>query len=183
VKTYQKVIAFFKEMGFKPQVDDFQDRLLVQKITYLLERKGVLKGYQFKLHLRGPYCQPLTNDLYNHRKEFEKLDTSTKLTEKERQAVDELHEIFDLSPTLLEVAATYAFFAYEKGETALEATRKTRKIKKNASPAQLALGMNRAKRYLYTPTKEELKSLRQEMAAFDRASIQDLQKTLKRLEK
>ncbi len=180
MKAYQKVIACFREMGFRPKVDEFQDRLLVQKITYLLERKGVLSGYAFKLHLRGPYCQPLTNQLYDHRTEFEKLQTPAKLTQKERNAVLELNEIFDLSPTLFEVAATYAFFAYEKGETAFQATLKTRELKKNVSPGKLALGMNHAKRYLYTPTKEELASLRQEMAPFERAADQDFTKTLKR---
>lgn len=167
MKAYQKVIAFFREIGFKPKVDEFQDRLRVQKITYLLERKGVLSGYDFKLHLRGPYCQPLMNDLYTHKNEFQNLESPAKLTQKEKHAVEELHEIFDLSPTLLEVAATYAFFAYEKGETAFQATLKTRELKKNVSPGKLALGMNHAKRYLYTPTPEEIRDMKAEFAAWE----------------
>lgn len=41
-------------------VGDFNDRLIVQKRIYLLQKMGMKCGYRFHWYLRGPYCSELT---------------------------------------------------------------------------------------------------------------------------
>ena len=38
---------------------NFEDRLMVQKITYLLVKAGIIRGLSFNYYLRGPYCPEL----------------------------------------------------------------------------------------------------------------------------
>ena len=46
------------------KVDEFDDRLILQKTIYLVQAKGVHLGYYYKWYLHGPYCSSLTKDLY-----------------------------------------------------------------------------------------------------------------------
>lgn len=45
-------------------MNEFSNRLKIQKITYLLKSKGLNLGYDFGLYMYGPYCINLTNDAY-----------------------------------------------------------------------------------------------------------------------
>lgn len=40
-------------------MDDFDDRLKLQKLIYILQSFGVYLGYDFSYYLRGPYCSNL----------------------------------------------------------------------------------------------------------------------------
>ena len=46
------------------KVDEFDDRLILQKAIYLAQAKGIHLGYYYKWYLHGPYCSSLTKDLY-----------------------------------------------------------------------------------------------------------------------
>lgn len=43
-------------------MNDFNDRLKLQKFIYLIQECGLNLGYDFKLYLHGPYCTLLTRD-------------------------------------------------------------------------------------------------------------------------
>jgi uncharacterized protein YwgA len=43
----------------------FEDRLVTQKVVYLLQKAGVHLGYPFQWYLRGPYSSDLSADIYS----------------------------------------------------------------------------------------------------------------------
>ena len=44
---------------FKFSMEEFDDRLRLQKFVYLLQAHGIYLGYDFSWYLRGPYCTSL----------------------------------------------------------------------------------------------------------------------------
>ena len=45
-------------------VDEFDERLVLQKAVYLLQEAGVHLGYRYRWHLRGPYSPDLASDVF-----------------------------------------------------------------------------------------------------------------------
>ena len=79
MEKYRKVIAFFKELGFQFDISRFDDRLIAQKLVCLLDLRGIDFGYSCSLYVRGPYSPDLTQDLYAFTREFETLETGSRL--------------------------------------------------------------------------------------------------------
>jgi uncharacterized protein YwgA len=52
----------YLNLGFS--METFEDRLILQKGTYLAQAAGLRLGYHFRWDLRGPYCPALANDGY-----------------------------------------------------------------------------------------------------------------------
>ena len=50
------------QLGRKPVVDEFVDRLILQKTVYLAQAAGVNLGYHYCWYLYGPYCRALAAD-------------------------------------------------------------------------------------------------------------------------
>lgn len=175
MSDFGKVLACLKELGMKsPSTDDFENKLIIQKAIYLLQLKGVKTGFGFNLYVRGPYSPALTIQLYAHRQELRALETATKLSEREGEAVQELRELMGLKPSLLEVAATYAYFAFEQGKDPLTATKGVRAMKGFYPEAQIALGISHAKRFLFKPTEVDIEEMKREHEALENASLHDL---------
>ena len=171
MSDFNKVIACLKGMGMKrPSVNDFQDKLMIQKAVYLLQLKGVKTGFHYGLYVRGPYSPELTKELYAHKSELQQLKTTEELTKKETEAVGELKELLGLNPGLLEVAATYSYFAFGRKEDPITALKNVRTIKPFYSETQIAVGISRAKEYLFKPTGKELAELRKELEPWQKAS-------------
>jgi uncharacterized protein YwgA len=51
-------------LGLTFQIDEFRDRLILQKAVYLVQAAGVHLGYYYQWYLHGPYCPSLTRDEY-----------------------------------------------------------------------------------------------------------------------
>jgi uncharacterized protein YwgA len=171
---YDKAIACLKALDFKVDVDRFDDRLMVQKIVFLLQLKGIKTKYSFGMHVRGPYSPYLTDSLYEHKKEFEHLESKSRLSTVEKDDLDEFKAIFgdNLKPGILEVASSYAYYAYGNERlNPLAATRKVKEVKSFCTETQIALGISLAKQFLFRPTKENMKSMKEEFAMWQNASL------------
>ena len=165
------MIACFKELGLKININLFEDRVLAQKTVCLLQMKGFDLGYQFGLYVRGPYSPMLTRDLYRYHEDFKELRTDKKLTKKQRGILGELRDILGLSPTLLEIAATYGYFNLINGLDPVESQRMVKKIKPFFSDAQIAIGISKAKQFLFEPADEDLQELKKELESWQNAGI------------
>jgi len=165
-----KAIACFRALGFAPDMDSFQDRLMAQKIVFLLELKGVKMDFGYGMYVHGPYSRFLAGELYANRQETKTLKTGEKLTAQEADAVSEMKAVFSLDPAILEIASTYAFYAYKERLPAWEAHRRTRELKGSLPSAKITLGINRAKEFLFVPTERELREMREEFAPWQSAS-------------
>jgi len=171
----KKVIAFFKELGFAFDIARFDDRLIAQKLVCLLELKGIDLGYSCSLYVRGPYSPDLTQDLYAFTREFENLETGSRLNTQEKEAAGELGRIFGLRPVPLEVGATYGYYSLRQNSDPLEASRQVKRLKPFYSEAQIALGISKAKQFLYKPTSQDLEELKKETGIWQRASLKTLE--------
>ncbi len=67
--------------------DEFNNRIIYQKIVYLLQYLGISLGYRFNWYIRGPYSPLLTRTLYNLSENSE-LQQSGR--EKQLKNVDEI---------------------------------------------------------------------------------------------
>lgn len=175
MEKHKKVIAFFKELDFKFDISRFDDRLIAQKLVCLLELRGIDIGYSCSLYVRGPYSPDLTKDLFAFTPEFENQKSGTRLNPQEKEAAGELGRIFGLRPVPLEVGATYGYYAIRQDCDPLEASRQVKRLKPFYSEAQIALGISKAKEFLYTPTHKDLEDLKKETGIWQRASIKTLE--------
>jgi len=166
-----KVIACLKELNFRPRIDSFEHRLLIQKTVYLLQLKALKSGFEYNLYARGPYSPELTDEIYSHKNSMESLQTSEKLQAGELKAIQEFSEIFELSPSILEIASTYALFAFQRKEDPITALKNVKRIKQFYSDAQIAAGVSKAKEFLFEPLGKEIFEMKQEAKAWQEASL------------
>jgi hypothetical protein len=171
----KKVIAFFKELGFEFDISRFDDRLMAQKLVCLLDLKGIDLGYSCSMYVRGPYSPDLTQDLFGFTREFEMLKTESRLNTDEKETAGELGRIFGLKPVPLEVGATYGYYAMRQNSDPLEALRQVKRLKPFYSEAQIALGISKAKEFLFKPTQKDLENLKKETGIWQRASLKSLE--------
>ncbi|MGD0817828.1 MAG: hypothetical protein ABR986_05440 [Methanomassiliicoccales archaeon] len=175
MNRFEKVKACLKMLGYTSlSSENFEDKLVIQKIVYLIQLKGMRTGYAFNLYVRGPYSPDLTSDIYEHSEELEHLDSHDGLSDVEQRYVEEFKKTIELKPSQLEVAATYSYFAFELGNDAISSTAKVREMKGFYPEAQIALGISRAKQLFFKPTKQELDSLKAEATLWENASETDV---------
>ena len=175
MEKHKKAIAFFRELGFAFDISRFDDRLIAQKVVCLLELKGIDLGYSCSLYVRGPYSPDLTQDLYAHTREFGNLETGARLNPEEKEAAGELLRIFGLKPVPLEVGATYGYYAIREDCDPLEASRRVKRLKPFYSEAQVALGISKAKEFLFKPTEKDLEDIKKETGIWQRAALKTLE--------
>jgi hypothetical protein len=174
-----KVIAAFKEMGLKPDLDSFDSRLVMQKTVCLLEMMGVDFGYSFSLYVRGAYSPHLTAQLYENQSELKALKTSAHLSKDDLGKVAALKDVMDgASPAIFEIAATYALLVKGHGKSSIDAMREVKATKPFYSEVDFALGFSKANQLISNPSAELLRKLREEMAPWDRAADEDAAKWL-----
>jgi len=175
--SLNKVVACLKEIGdFEPKINEFQDRLIIQKVVYLLQRKGIESKFKYNLHVRGPYSPDLTKEIYSHQNAVEKLETNCKLDNSESTKVGEFKELFsDLRPSILEVAATYSYFAFEQNQDSITALQNVKRMKTFYSEAQIAVGVSKAKQFLFRPIEKELADMKKEARPWQDASLKSMQ--------
>lgn len=153
--------------------DDFQDKLVIQKIVCLLQMKGIEFNYSFNICARGPYSPDLTEEIYAHSDELKHLDSNEALSKDDLRMIHDFSKIVELTPGQLEVAARYAFFAFERHQDVATAIANVRGIKGFYPESQNALGISRAKQLLYEPKTDELEQLRKEAEPWELASDSD----------
>jgi uncharacterized protein YwgA len=175
MENRKKLIAFFKELGFELDISRFDDRLVAQKIVCLLDLKGIELGYTCSMYVRGPYSPDLTQDLFEFTNEFENLKTDVRLSTSEKEIAGELGMIFGLKPIPLEVGATYGYYTLRQNCDPLEALRHVKRLKPFYSEAQIAIGISKAKEFLFKPTQRDLEDLKKETGIWQRASLKSLE--------
>ena len=173
--NFDKVVACCKELGFKPKVADFSDRLVIQKANYLLQLKGVKADFSYSLYVRGPYSPSLTKAIYGQKEKIEGLAVQRPVVGAELAAVNEFKVLFSgLVPSTLEIAATYAYFAFDAKQDPMEALKNAKKFKQFYSETQLAIGVSKAKEFLFKPSERDVSELKKEFSDWQDAATKSL---------
>ena len=88
--------------GKKPDLDNFEDRLLMQKGCFILNCIGVSPKYRFNLYIRGPYSSELADDC----RELLKGDGIAHGSDVPSDKIRELSDIMDKGTSFVEAYAT-----------------------------------------------------------------------------
>ena len=96
------IAAVAHAMGRKPNVNSFEDRLLMQKGCFVLNKLGVYPRYRFDLYIRGPYSSELTRDYYD----LLKRKDMTYETDVHPEFIEELSVLIGKGTPFLEAYAT-----------------------------------------------------------------------------
>ena len=83
MKILSKVLEIL-EVG-KPDMSEFDNRLKLQKVVYLLQSSGMSLGYGYNWYVKGPYSSPLAHDLFE-------IEKSSEIYEKNAEVKFENHE-------------------------------------------------------------------------------------------
>jgi len=97
-----------EEMGWNFDLDEFDDRLRLQKFVFLASSYGFEHDYSYGMHLRGPYSPPLAQDYYS--------DLTSVKPEEEIVSTFDVEQFIDLVENRevrwLEVAATLKAYVH-----------------------------------------------------------------------
>lgn len=181
-----KVIATLKFLGIKPNniSENYEDRFLVQKITYLAQALSLPTNYNFTIHLQGPFSRELQSEYYDfhHQPRIESLQTTYSLTSSEKQVLEKIKGVClkgigcakDI-PTgsrqfnILESTATAVCLIKDNGKLS-DLFPRIKELKPYLKDFEIIIGINNAKELLFKP--EDLtKELKAEIAEWD--SIED----------
>ncbi len=172
MKNLDKLICCFKELGFTPDINNFEHRIIIQKVCYLLQLKGISIGFNYGFYIRGPYSPDLAKSIYENKREVEQLKTNSSLSKDEKNKVGELKNIINLNPNILETAATYAYFI-KQGLDPVSALKSVKTSKSFISESQIAVGISRAKEYLFPPTAKDIEEMKKEWRVWESTSNSD----------
>lgn len=92
--------AVSKAVDHKLNVDDFNDRLTMQKGCYILNSWGYGPMYRYSLYIRGPYSRELADDYYSLGNDIGCI------TDVPETAISKLRSIFDKGIGYAEAYAT-----------------------------------------------------------------------------
>jgi len=107
-----KILNFLERNGFRFNVEEFEDRLRLQKYIYLFKYCGLDPGYNFSFYLRGPYSSDLADDYYDP--EMDRIRKEEDATVPE-SVVRLWENIKDKDNTWLEIAASLVMAVKEYG--------------------------------------------------------------------
>ena len=93
----------------------------------------------------------------------------------DKETAGDLGRIFGLKPVPLEIGATYGYYTISQNCDPLEALRQVKRLKPFYSEAQIALGISKAKEFLFRPTPGDLEELKKETGIWQRASLKTLE--------
>ncbi len=148
VNKYDRLLAYLKYLNIRPDVDNFDSRFMIQKVTYLLKSMGLGVDYDFKLRKHGPYGNVLAHDYYNNKEDFNNLRTDYELTDEEKEKLDLFSETVDKDKNIIESTATIIIMRlqYEYEEAVIE---QIKKIKPHLTKEDILSGINTARELLF----------------------------------
>ncbi|MDR3223834.1 MAG: hypothetical protein LBT66_08930 [Methanobrevibacter sp.] len=83
MKNIEKLKKFLnilkKEIGFSFKIDDFDNRVKLQKYVFISKYFGFDHNYNYNLYLRDPYSSDLSNDYYNNSLDMKESNNSLKM--------------------------------------------------------------------------------------------------------
>lgn len=89
-------LLVLNELGSKPVLDSFADRLILQKTIYLAQAAGLDLGYFYGWYLRGPYCSDVADDFFAARTDPNGVDDALAnwaLDSKSKKKLDDIKSL------------------------------------------------------------------------------------------
>ena len=141
-----KLISYFKYLGFRFKTSDFDSGFNVQKIAFILKSMGIDVSYRFQLWKHGPYCKLLADDYYKYN--THSSDSDYIISEDEKKILNRFSKIMNMDQKLLESVSTIILLdlVYSSVEVVIK---KIKEIKPHLSDIEIIDGQNKAKELLF----------------------------------
>jgi len=154
MSNIDKVIASLKFLNFRPNVNVYNSRFLIQKITFLAQALGMPTDYSFTIHVAGPYSKTLECDYYREMNSVNSLETDYDLKQNEADFLEKIRDCCVLSknPLLLECMSTAVYL--KTGNPDLhenELFSAIKRLKPYLGEYLTLRGMTKAKELLFKP--------------------------------
>ncbi len=108
-----RIFAIFEKInGRKLEMNKYDDRLNLQKLTYILQKAGLNFGYRFTWYVKGPYSPPLASDAFDY--EERGIKENIELSQTEQKIAENLKNKFGdgvTNPDKLELYASLLFLS------------------------------------------------------------------------
>jgi len=124
----------FRSLGTKPSVGSFDDRKIMQKQVFLIQKFGVPLGFDYGWYLSGPYSPELTRyyyDMASRQSEYESKTAGVRLSQKLLDAVDRFKRILGSDLANVDLLEAMSTVTYLRKPSMVEAKR----LKPHVSPA------------------------------------------------
>jgi len=165
----EKVIAGLKYWNLiLDPVNSYENRFLLQKLTFLSQSLGMKLSYNFGLYVAGPYCSQLADDYYKHSNRITSLQTDYRTTKKENEIFMKIkryvidRQVNEKRMSFIEgVATIQKLYLDGHATTEEELHYKTKEIKPHLSDYIIIIALNAVKQlnfkseYLTDELKEE----------------------------
>ncbi len=143
-----KLGKILKFLGIDPDISNFDSRLRIQKITYILKSMGVSLSYNFNFHYYGVFSRDLQTEYYHH---FNTLKDSYSDSDLDKEEIDKLNlfkKIDYLNNETLKAISTimYMKIVYANEDEVIE---RTRRVKPELDHDTILLAQNTAKMLLF----------------------------------
>ncbi|MHA1729401.1 MAG: hypothetical protein ACTSWY_11800 [Promethearchaeota archaeon] len=152
-KNIKKVIAILKHLGIRPDINVYQWRFFIQKITQISKSLGISLNYDFSIYLAGPYSRILTKDYYLYSDSVNHLLTDYTLTQEEVIISDNIKENLLNEPIkklFLEAVSTIVYLKKNSPELTDDQIFKTVKsIKAYLNDSTIVIALNKTKELLF----------------------------------
>ena len=106
-------------------LEEFDDRLQLQKLVFLARKIGYPIGYSFSWYARGPYSPSLTRMLFSANEQGQLFQTDPELTGEEASVVRRLREFLGSDvddPRKLELLASVWYYMRKRTYSSEEKT-------------------------------------------------------------
>ncbi len=163
VNDFDKVLVALKYWNLKlnnpKEEQNFQDRLILQKLVFLLKFLGIKLNYYFTLYKNGPYCAELTKDYYENSWKVVNLDSHLKPFPREKKIYDKIsenvftHPLYKKYPASLLEAVSTAYYLKRFNSDILddELFESTKNEKPYLSDKIVIIAINIVKKLMFEP--------------------------------
>ena len=173
-----KIIAALKYWNLDRRLfpkDNYVDRFLLQKLTYLCQSLGLNIDYPFGIYLAGPYSKALADAYYQHPQEIASLTTEYKPNKQDIEIFERIHKYIlmkkvkgDRKMEFLEAVATIQKLIKDKrASTEDEMYSQTKRLKPHLSDYIITIALNTVKQLNFR-SEYLTDELREEFELWDR---------------
>jgi uncharacterized protein YwgA len=177
-KIIEKIATWLKLLDVEVNVDKFESRIKIQKLTYLF---GKLFGNDlyndFRFHTRGPYSKSLEVEYYTYKTAFGKIH-SIEMSKKESEEIERLKllNMNTVSSEILEIMASLFWLEENEHFDEERAIEELIKRKPYLKLQEVIRGLNVLKSFMLSQDerKKLMKIAKSEIEPFEKASMSDL---------
>ena len=176
-----KLVSALDYLGLKPNIDEYEWRFRIQKLTFILKALGFGIDFNFHLHKEGPYSQDLMEDYYGNKSSYNNLRSSYSLNESDIKTLEKVRQSINpefASHGLMEGTATALFFFVKDNSELDEVKLRTqmKREKSHLSDSEITLSINNVKKLTF---KQEYLSheIKEEIALWENLGIQTVRES------